>query len=138
MMQLRKELSGDHLIKSIRSRFEGIDDHRRVKSVKISLVDALMSGYALFSLKFPSLLQFEEEVRKRRRSSNLRSLFRVTQIPSDTQMREILDEVDPDNIRTAFVDLFRKLQRGKVLKEMTYYKGHYLLSIDGTGYFSSN
>jgi hypothetical protein len=36
-----------------------------------------------------------------------------------------------------FVDVFRQLQRGKVLEEFEFYAGHYLLSLDGTGYFSS-
>jgi len=32
----------------------------------------------------------------------------------------------------------RQAQRGKVVERFSYYDGHYLLSIDGTGYFSSH
>ena len=51
-------------------------------------------------------------------------------------MRERLDEVEPRQLRHCFTKLFQLLQRGKELEGYTY--GHYLLSIDGTGYFSSN
>src|SRR5262249_22014375 len=33
--------------------------------------------------------------------------------------------------------VFRALQRGKALEEMAFVDGHYLLALDGTGYFSS-
>jgi hypothetical protein len=33
--------------------------------------------------------------------------------------------------------VFRHLQRGKALEEMVFVQGHYLLALDGTGYFSS-
>ena len=36
-----------------------------------------------------------------------------------------------------FTSVFRQLQRGKALEEMVFLDGHYLLALDGTGYFSS-
>jgi hypothetical protein len=53
-------------------------------------------------------------------------------------MRTILDEVDPADIEPSFKNIFRKLQRGKVLEPMIFMNRCYLISIDGTGYFSSN
>jgi hypothetical protein len=53
-------------------------------------------------------------------------------------MRERLDELDPQFIRPAFKKIFAKLQRGKCLEEFEFLNGHYLLSLDGTGEFSSS
>ena len=92
-----------------------------------------MSAFAMFSLKDPSLLAFDE----RRSDANLKALFGIGQIPSDTQMREILDPLDPEHLRPSFGDVFRQLQRGKALEPFEFYDGCYLLSLDGTGYFSS-
>ena len=64
------------------------------------------------------------------------TLYGVGRVPSDTAMRERLDEVDPRQLRHCFTKLFQLLQRGKELEGYTY--GHYILSIDGTGYFSSD
>jgi len=53
-------------------------------------------------------------------------------------MRTLLDPVNPDDLRSLFRDVFRRLQRGKALERFVYFDGHYLLSLDGTGYFSSS
>jgi len=128
----RKHLSADALYALVRDGFARIPDPRRPGS-PIPLPDALMSAFAMFSLKDPSLLAFDQ----RRSDANLKTLFGIGQIPSDTQMREILDPVDPEHMRPVYGDVFRQLQRGKALEPFVFYAGAYLLSLDGTGYFSS-
>lgn len=44
----------------------------------------------------------------------------------------------PVALRPLYKALFGQLQRGKCLEGFAYLDGHYLLSVDGTGYFSSN
>lgn len=58
-------------------------------------------------------------------------------VPCDTSMRETLDPEQPEHLRPAFQVGFRALQRGKVLEEMVFVDGPYLLALDGTGYCSS-
>lgn len=128
----RKPLSADALSALVGGGLAQVPDPRRPGS-PIPLRDALMSAFALFSLKAPSLLAFDQ----RRSDGNLRTLFGIGQIPSDTQMREILDEVDPERLRPVFGDVFRQLQRGKALERLVFSAGAYLLSLDGTGSFSS-
>jgi hypothetical protein len=93
-----------------------------------------MSGFAVFSLKDPSLLAFDE---RRATDGNLKSIFYIGKAPCDTQMRTVLDEVDPEELRPAYQNIFRELQRGKALEPMVFFQGCYLLSLDGTGFFSS-
>jgi hypothetical protein len=131
---LRKHLNADALREKLRKRFESIEDTR--VNPDISLPDALMSGFAVFALKDPSLLAFDE--RRQDPQSNLYSVFGIQRAPSDSQMREILDDVASDSLRPAFSDLFQEVQRGKALEAFRFLNGHYLLSFDGTGYFSSN
>jgi hypothetical protein len=52
-------------------------------------------------------------------------------------MRVILDPVDPECLRPCFTNVFREVQRGKALEPFVFYQGCYLLSMDGSGYFSS-
>ncbi|MGW8156942.1 MAG: hypothetical protein ACWGKN_00185 [Desulfoprunum sp.] len=59
----RKHLNFDALITTIREDFGKIADHR-AGNASISLVDALASGFAMFSLKHSSLLAFEDEWRE--------------------------------------------------------------------------
>jgi hypothetical protein len=128
----RKHLSADPLYKMLRGRFEKLPDGRR-ESSSIALADALMSGVALFALKDPSLLAFDD----RRHDDNMKRLFHIERVPCDTQMRTILDAVDPLALRPAFGDVFRELQRGKALEQFPF-QGAYLLLMDGTQHFTSD
>lgn len=132
-MKLRKHLSASGLFRLLRSGFEKVRDHRQGE-VRVSLADTLMSAFAIFSLKDPSLLAFDE---RRATDGNLKRVYSLEQVPSDTQMRAILDDVDPQNVKSSYGDIFRELQRGKALEKMVFMEGCYLLSLDGTGYFSS-
>jgi hypothetical protein len=133
--EARKNLSADSLFRLIRSRFRSLPDPRSGE-VEIPLDDALMSALAMFALKDPSLLAFDH--RRRDPTDNFRTIYGINHIPCDSQMRDILDPVDPLGVRPAFVDVFRCLQRGKALKPFVYLDGYYLVSLDGTGYFSSS
>ncbi len=95
-----------------------------------------MSAFAMFSLKDPSLLAFDQ--RRRDPNDNFRTIYGINRVPSDSQMRAILDPVDPADLRTPFREIFRRLQRGKALERFKYLDGHYLLSLDGTTYYSSS
>jgi hypothetical protein len=129
-------LNADSLQRLLRQRFRTLADPRPAAQIEIRLVDALLSGFALFALKDPSLLAFDQ--RRHDPSRNLQAVFGIQRIPCDTQMRQILDPVDPEQLRPAFTDVFRALQRGKALESYVYYQGCYLLSLDGTEYFSSH
>jgi len=130
----RRYLSADGLIQVLRSRFEEVKDGRRAASVTFPMADTLMAAFAMFSLKDPSLLAFQDRLN----DATLKNLYRIQSIPSDTQMREILDPIAVDQLNEAFADIFHELQRGGVLKEYVLFDGHYLVAIDGTGYFGSS
>jgi len=128
----RKHLSADALFRLVRSGFTNIPDYRP-GDPDISLTEALMSAFAMFSLKSPSLLAFDKE----RTEGNLETIYGIERVPCDTFMREILDPVSPESLRPSFKGVFRQLQRGKALEAMTFLDSHYLVALDGTGYFSS-
>jgi hypothetical protein len=131
---VRKHLSADALIRSVRASFEEVGETRKGNAT-ISMEDALMSSYAMFSLKDPSMLAFER--RRRAQEHNLKTVYKLKAIPCDTQMRTILDPLPPDELRPAHNTILNALQRGKALENMHYLKEGYLMPLDGTGYFSS-
>jgi Transposase DDE domain len=133
--EVRKDLSADSLFRVLRSHFGSLPDPRSA-AVEIPLDDALMAAFAMFALKDPSLLAFDH--RRRDPNDNFRTLYGIHYVPCDSQMRAVLDPVDPAGLRAPFRAIFRRLQRGKVLKRFVYLDGHYLLSLDGTTDFSSS
>src|SRR2546426_2112588 len=130
--QGRKHLSADALFRFVQSGFASLPDYR-VGETEIALADALMSAFAMVSLKAPSLLAFD----KGRAEGNLHTIYGIERVPCDTHMREILDPVSPKWLRPVCTRVFRQLQRGKALEAMVFLDGHSLLALDGTGYFSS-
>ena len=133
--KLRKHLSMDALLLRVKNLFNTIPTPKRCE---ISTVDCLMSGLAVFGLKSASLLQFAEQLKDQMLAANLKKLYGITQIPCDTQMRERLDVIKPDQIRPLFKQIFAQVQRAKLLESYQFLDGYYLLPIDGTEFFSSN
>lgn len=136
----RKHLWMPELLGKIRDKFKKVKDpiKRRTKDT-IPLEDCLMSGTALFQLKYPSLLQFDTDVREKSLiKGNLKALFGVDQAPCDTYLRERLDEVNPDDLQPGLNTIITQLQRAKILESYRYLDNSYLIAMDGTGYFASH
>ena len=131
--KVRKHLCADALLRAVQDVFCHIPAHRK-GDAEITLGAALMSAFALFSLPSPSLLAFDKE----RTEDNWQRVSGIGRVPCDTSRREILDAVEPEQRSPAFQTVFRHLQRGKALEERVFVAGHYLLALDGTGYFSSD
>ena len=119
-------------MKTVRSGFGQIADHRAANA-SISLSDALMSGFGMFALKDSSLLEFDG---RRTKDQNLKQIYGLKAVPSDTQMRTILDPISPEGIKPVFKEVYQVVKQNGVLEQMKYL-GHYLVSLDGSGYFSS-
>ena len=130
----RRYLSADALISLLRKRFEAVPDGRRPGSITYSMADALAGAFAMFSLKQPSLLMFQNQ----KDQPAIKKLYQLDQVPSDSTMREILDGAEIDQLNEAFADIFYELQRVGILKQFVVDDGRYAIAIDGTEYFSSD
>ncbi len=115
--EARKDLSADALFQVLHRHFASFPDSQSGE-VEIPLGDALMSAFAMFSLKDPSLLAFDH--RRGNPKDNFRTIYGINYVPCDSQMRAILDPLDPAGTRVPFREIFRRLQRGTVLKRFLY------------------
>lgn len=132
--KFKKATSFDGLFKKLSDQLDEIKDHRASNATH-KLGNILRSGFAMFSLKCPSLLSFEK--RSREENKNLLNIFRIQKVPSDSQMRKVLDEVNPAPLRQGFRRYFELLRQAKVVKAYEYFPGMTLVSIDGVEHFSS-
>jgi hypothetical protein len=133
---MHNHMSAPAPLNQVRKDFEKVGDSRRYGQ-RFSLTDVLMSGLAVFSLKFPSLLKFDEKRKEARIRANLQSLFGVKRAPGDTQLRAVCDQVNPAEIRAPFIHINRRLYDHRLLENFRYLDG-FLVSIDGTGQFASS
>ena len=76
----RKALSAPGLLREVRACFDDLTDP--VQSRGLSLAECLMSGLAVFGLKYPSLLQFDRDARTDEVvRANLSSLYGIERAP---------------------------------------------------------
>ena len=104
-------LSSDGFIGLVRNLFSQMFSDPRRKKGSIPLEDFFMSAYALAALKFSSLLSFDHSARQKELFSNLQRIFGVKRVPSDTQLRDILDRIDFSPFRDLFEIFWRELQK---------------------------
>jgi hypothetical protein len=84
--EVRTDLAADSLFRVLRSHFRSLPDPRSAE-VEIPLDDALMSAFAMVSLKDPSLLAFDH--RRRDPQDNFRTIYGINRVPCDSQMRAV-------------------------------------------------
>jgi hypothetical protein len=143
-MRPLKSLTLEAMIDLLSTAFGLIPDTRQADRVDYSLHDTLMSGFAMMFFQHPSLLEFQRKMKQRRGRCNLETIFRVHEVPSDTQMREILDGVPVESLRQVLPELFAKGRRagwGKEFKSTLssgFHQGdYYTAMLDGSDYFHS-
>lgn len=133
----RKGITMDKEIAELRALFDTIED-KRAKNASHKLSDIFMSGFALFNLKYSSLLEFEQLTSYEKQ--NVKSLYGIESLCSDDQLRRVLDSQESDFLRIQFVKQFKKLEKVGILQAYSYKIGsvsYLLVSSDGVQHFSS-
>ena len=118
----RKHLSADALFRLVYTGFAHILDPR-LATADITLTDALMAAFAMFSLKAPSLLAFDRE----RTEGNWHAIYGIQRVPCDTHMRAMLDPVAPEALRPVFKRVMIQVQRSHALEPMQFLDDHLIL-----------
>jgi hypothetical protein len=136
-VHIKKHLSFSAMRKALSELFEEIDDPRQAGKVDYCLHDCFMSALAMMFFQDPSLLAFQQRMQQHLQDSNLKAMFAVANIPTDSALRQTLDEVPTPALHPAFSMLLGRLQRGRQLDAFKLESGHYLIALDGSQYFSS-
>jgi hypothetical protein len=143
-MRPLKSLTLEAIVDLLATTFGAVEDARAVEYLRYPLQDTLLSGFAVMFFQHPSLLQFQRAMEKRRQRCNLQMIFGVRDVPSDTQMREILDEVKPDTLREVLPQLWARVRRAGWSRRFTttlpsgeHQGPYYIVALDGSEYFRS-
>ena len=136
MLGTRPQFQTQSLIDAVRTTFQKFTSEDTTNS-PYSLANCFMSAFAMFNLKYPSLLQFDQDNLdpKSCLAHNLKSLYKVDKAPCDTTMRQRLDGVSLEPCHKIIDVLIDKLQRAKVLEDFVFINGCKLFSLDGTEFF---
>jgi hypothetical protein len=132
-----EDLSINRMIKKLKATMQQFPDLRTGKNTQYEIVDAGMSAFSVFFTQCASFLEHQRNLKRTKGRSNAESLFDLSDLPSDNQIRNLLDPVEPGAMQSQYRNIFQSLDRNGVLKEFRSYHNQLLVAIDGTEYFSS-
>ena len=94
--------------------------------------DAALSAFGVFFAQAASFLGYQRLMAENKGSSNLQNLFRVEAIPSDNQIRNLLDGLEPGLLASVIAHSLQELEAVGVLDKFRSYDDRILISCDGT------
>ncbi|MGC9521897.1 MAG: hypothetical protein ACP5HG_08455 [Anaerolineae bacterium] len=106
---MRKPLKFKKLLAPVRQALDRLPEHRSGKNTRYSLTEAGLSAFAVFYMQSPSFLAHQRDMQRQRGRNNVQSLFGVERIPSDSQLRNLLDPVDPAALQAPFWEIYAQL-----------------------------
>jgi len=116
--------------------FRNLPDKRTSHNRLYALSDAALGAFSVFFTQSPSFLAYQRQMQRQRGRNNAHSLFGVERIPSDPHIRNLLDTVAAEDLHKPFWEILSLLDQAGYVADYDY-AGTLLLSIDGTGYFTS-
>lgn len=127
------------LLDSLRRCLEGFPDKRRGTNSTYRMVDFGMAAFSAFFMQSPSFLDFQRRLENEHARSNCQTLFDIPKIPTDNQIRDMLDPAEPELLHPVFAESIAILEGVKGgLDKFQRLGGHVLIALDGTEYFNSN
>ena len=125
------------MLSMLKDNLAGMRDHRRGKNTRYEIADAGLAAFGVFFMQSPSFLAHQRDMQRRKGQNNASSVFEVEQIPSDAQIRNLLDPLDAGQMGEVFWGVYKELAAGGYLTDYQGVAGTRLISLDGTQYFSS-
>jgi hypothetical protein len=132
-----ENLKLDNMLKSLEEIFDNLPEHRQGKNNHYEIADAGMGAFSVFFTQSPSFLAYQRDMKLRKGRSNAESLFALREIPSDNQIRNLLDPINPQYLERCYRQIFQGLEQSGILKGYRSFANTLLVAIDGTEYFSS-
>ena len=126
------------LLSSLRRCLEGFPDKRRGTNTTYRIADFGMAAFSAFFMQSASFLDHQRRLENGHARSNCQTLFDIPKIPTDNQIRDMLDPAQPELLFPVFAEpvaILEGLKGG--LEQFQRLGGQVLIALDGTEYFSS-
>ena len=127
------------LVERISAAFRTLPDARKPgNNRKFSMHDAACSAFSVFFTQCPSFLAFQKDLDRTTGRNNVQSLFGVHDVPTDVQIRNILDPVEVKAVAPLIQGVGDILWAEGCLSDYRVLNGTVLVALDGTDTFSSD
>lgn len=133
----------DAMNSSLRHAVSRFPDKRRGRNIQYQIMDAASCAFSTVFTQCPSFLSFQQLMQQKKGKSNVQTLFQVgDKIPSDNQIRNLLEGVTPDLLSPVFTDCYNALDKAGVIDsqyrvKLGQHKRDILVAIDGVDFHAS-
>ena len=128
----------DFLIESFTHNISNIEDSRKQRTNLIySLKDIILSAFSVFYFQNKSWLSFQRDIDTSKGISNAKTIFGISDIPSDNHIRKVLDKITPDSFKKVYEIILEKLRDIGILDRFNFKDDYMIVALDGTHYHSS-
>ena len=118
--------------------WQSLPDYRKPNNnSRYEIADAASSAFSVFFMQSPSFLAHQRDMHQRKGKDNVATLFGVAKIPSDNQIRNLLDPIRPNHFHADFEWVHDELAQSGRLAAFADYQGTYLMTFDGVVFHSS-
>jgi len=133
-----KTLTLKNIIGRLRSRWEKAADVRKANNnTRYQVVDAILAGFSVFFMQSSSFLEHQRVMQSKKGRNNASKLFGIERIPSDPQIRNILDPVRAEYFHADFWFILDEMKKQGQWLSFRSGLGNTLVALDGVTYFSS-
>ncbi len=132
------ELRISQMIEAVHKDMESFPDHRRGRNIQYEIADAGMAAFSVFFTQCASFLEHQRELKLLKGRSNMEGIFAADNIPSDNQIRNLLDEISPEALGQTLARIDTQMQESNLLEPFSDSQGRLWVALDGTEDFTSS
>ena len=125
------------LVGCLRQVLAGLPDRRKGKNRSYAMEDFGLSAFSVFFTQSPSFLAYQKAMQAARGQNNAQNFFEIEEIPSDNQIRQMLDPVPPQKLYPVYDQIYDRLREHGILQTFRGVNDSTLIALDGTWYHSS-
>jgi hypothetical protein len=126
------------IISGWRGHWKTAPDVRKPNNnTRYAIIDAILAAFSVFFMQSPSFLAHQRTLQSKRGRNNATTLFQIESIPSDPQIRNLLDPLPTPYFQDDFWAVFDRLDDHQHLLRFRSELGTHLLALDGVTHFSS-
>lgn len=135
---MEQNLSLQSLMRHFRERWSTLPDTRKPNNnMKYTVADGVLSAFAVFFMQSSSFLAHQRLLQSKKGRNNARSLFQVQEIPSDAQIRNLIDPLAHTAFKEDFWYILDEMRSQQQLLRFRNDLQTYALALDGVNFFSS-
>jgi hypothetical protein len=105
---------------------------------KYEFSDAIKGAYGLFLFQHPSMLDYQEDLKRENRRKNTENILGVKKVPCNNQITRLLDVINPDKFGAIFNKGIEMAERYGALQQYKVLNGRLLVALDGVWFYESN